>query len=334
MKKFVSTLLFFILIPLLVGAPLDYLLTRELLNSKRFAQGEIPVWNDIYSGRIDSDLLVYGSSRAWVHFDPQILKQGLGFSSYNLGMDGSNFRLQHFRHETLLNYNRKPKIILLSVDVFSLPRKEGISNFRQFLPFMLFNRELAKTTSEFSGYATVDYYIPFIRYLNHPKTILHPVSSRLDPPMDLERTRGFKGMDLEWNKDLARARAKLGRYEAKVDKALVELLDEFLVDCNKKEIKVIFVYAPEYIEGQQFVKNRSEVLAVYDRIADKHDVPFLDYSGDRLSRERRYFYNAGHLNREGAEIFTRKLVRDLRSTTRQPSMRNFEELPVLEVSNP
>ena len=35
--------------------------------------GEMEVWNDIYYNNIDADLAIYGSSRAWVQINPEIL---------------------------------------------------------------------------------------------------------------------------------------------------------------------------------------------------------------------------------------------------------------------
>ena len=50
----------------------------------------------------------------------------------------------------------------------------------------------------------------------------------------------------------------------------------------------------------------------YQSFADKYDFPVLNYTYDSLSYDTDYFYNATHLNKKGAEIFTSQLAMDLR----------------------
>jgi len=101
------------------------------------------------------------------------------------------------------------------------------------------------------------------------------------------------------------------QYEAKLDPKLVDLFDTFLVECKEKEIEVILVYTPEYLEGQSFVKNRTEIITLFENFSEIHKVPFLDYSGNEICTKKEYFYNASHLNKTGAELFTNILINDL-----------------------
>lgn len=71
------------------------------------------------------------------------------------------------------------------------------------------------------------------------------------------------------------------------------------------------VYTPEYIEGQEFTKNRSDIIQLFQEKSEQYQFPFLDYSNDTLSYDKQYFYNAMHLNKTGAELFTDKLIEDI-----------------------
>ncbi|MDD5185877.1 MAG: hypothetical protein PHS84_11510, partial [Paludibacter sp.] len=42
------------------------------------------------------------------------------------------------------------------------------------------------------------------------------------------------------------------------------------------------------------------------------NVEFLDYSLDPVFNDKNYFYNASHLNKKGAEMFTLKLANKLK----------------------
>ena len=72
------------------------------------------------------------------------------------------------------------------------------------------------------------------------------------------------------------------------------------------------MYAPEHITGQDFVKNRSEIIQIFEDAARTYTIPFLDYSNDSMNQHKKYFYNASHLNKKGAELFSRQLTQDLK----------------------
>ena len=80
-------------------------------------------------------------------------------------------------------------------------------------------------------------------------------------------------------------------------------------------LSIIFVNAPEYIEGQIFTKNRGEVLSLYTNYSHKYNIPFYDYSTDAISYQKKYFYNTNHLNKTGAELFTTKFMDTLTNSS-------------------
>lgn len=97
-----------------------------------------------------------------------------------------------------------------------------------------------------------------------------------------------------------------------LDKEQLTLFDSYLQMCNHAGIRVILVYPPGYIEGQQLVNNRQVVMNMYRKLAKKHRIPFLDCSTNELCYQRSYFYNSQHLNREGAELFSSQLALELK----------------------
>ena len=97
---------------------------------------------------------------------------------------------------------------------------------------------------------------------------------------------------------------------------LTNYFEQFINECNRDGIKVIFVYSPEYIDGQVFVKNRKEIISKYQYFANKYNLDFFDYSNDTMCMKKEFFYNAEHLNKKGSELFTKKLVRDMKNSWR------------------
>lgn len=325
MKKLFKIVFIFSIPVLLFVFFADWFLTNQLKTSR---EGEFGVWNDIYNGRINADIVVYGSSRAMVHMDPAIIQDSMSASCYNLGINGHNFWLSYLRHKELLKFNKKPKLIIYSVDVFTLTKRPDLFNADQFLPYMLNNKDVELATKDYKGFSYYDYHLPLLRYTGKYKTIGGIVKYMIRPTAsDSGRYRGYSSQDHAWNDDLAKAKRKFSDFRVDMDSTSVNLFDKFIRECKSEGIELVFVYTPEYIEGQEFVKNRSEILGTFQHFADKYNLKFFDYSADSISFDKKYFYNASHLNKDGAELFTSKLVNDLKKNDYQTKLGNMESLP-------
>ena len=299
----------------LLGYFFDVFISKNLKNSNRFAEKEYPTWNAIYEGKVNSDLLIFGSSRAWIHIDPTMISDSLGISSYNLGIDGHNFWLQDLRYRELLKHNKRPKFIICSLDYFTLKKNKELYNSEQFLPYMLRNKDIKNSTISYEGFSTIDYEIPLLRYYgnyNAVETALRFSLGRLSNP--ITRVKGYQGRDEVWNSDFDNAKASIKRLEVTLDKPTLVLFENFLKECKSNNIKLIFVYTPEYIEGQKFVSNREQIFGLYKKFSEEYQIPFYDFSNDSISYQKKHFYNASHLNKLGSQLFTKKLIDTLKSS--------------------
>ncbi|WP_133534072.1 hypothetical protein [Flavobacterium dankookense] len=309
MKKFLKKLFLFALPLMVLSIPLDFILSNYLKKSNDY-NGEMEVMNDIYSGKASCDIAIYGSSRAMVHFNSEIIEKKTNQSVYNFGHDGHNFWLQYMRNLEYNKHNKKSKIIILSVDIFSIQKRKNLYLYEQFLPYMLWNSNMAKYTSTYEGYDFFDYYIPMVRYCGEKEVLKEAYSywRGTKNPNEKTRTKGYVGRNRVWNSDLKKAAAKNDTYVITIDKPSEELLEKFIIECRENNTTLLLVYTPEYIDGQKFAKDRNKVIDVYKKLSKKYAIPFWDYSSDSISYNKDYFYNASHLNKTGADLFTAKFA--------------------------
>lgn len=90
------------------------------------------------------------------------------------------------------------------------------------------------------------------------------------------------------------------------------MFDNYLAKAKAEGIKVVLIYTPQYIGATQKTSNQTFMHEWYQQIADKYDFPILDYTYMDICQDTTYFYNAMHLNRKGAEIFSDSLANDLK----------------------
>ncbi len=311
MKKFLLKIIVFGLPIIVTSYFIDYIISNNLKKSNTYAEGEFSTWNAIMEGKLDSEILVYGSSRAWVHFDPQIIQDTFQQNTFNIGIDGHSFEMQYLRHSLALKNNSKPKTIIHSVD-FSTLEKSNSYNADQFLPYMLWDSTFYHHLSPFEGFSYFDYHFPLVRYYGNFNVIKEAVKMEINKSNEVKRVKGYQGNIQTWDTNFDKIKDSLKGYTIEIDTHVVNLFDHYLQECKEDSIDVILVYSPCYIKGQKLITNQQEVINLLEKFADKYDLLFMNYTNDALCYDRKYFYNCWHLNKTGATLFTKKFAHELK----------------------
>lgn len=309
MRKFSIRIFLFIVFPLPILFGLNYIVDTGLRKSHNFFYAE---WNDLMQGKINADLLICGSSRAWVHVSPKILDSVLHTNSYNLGMDGTQFSMQYGRFKIYLQHNKPPKYIVHTVDFTTFYENKGLHAREQFLPY-LYDTSIRALTEGYEGRFVVgEYYFPLYKYNNQFPLIKEGVKSFFNKGEPVNKYKGYQGQNKSWDFTFDNLIKKSPNGNSiGIDSNSVRLMDEYIDYCKKNNIKVILVFAPVYYEFMKYCTNKDEIIGVYKSLSAKYNIPFLSYLEDDLSMHKANFYNSQHLNRNGAEIFSLKLANDL-----------------------
>ena len=313
MKRFLLKVFLFLTSVLVIAIVTDLWVSKTLASSESYAMGDAKIWNDILNNQINDELLIYGSSRAWRHFDPKVIEKETGMQAYNFGVDGHSFDIQHLRHELQLKHNTSPKVILYSVDVNTLNLPEGLYNDEQFLPFFYSDTLFNSYTKKYKNFSFTDYNAPLARYSGRKKALTYFIKEVIGWPQKKMRTKGFEASNESWNTDYERARKNKTTYYKKIDTNMVKRFDAFLKEMHSKKIAVILMYTPEHVLGQSLITNRAEIVSVFDSLAKKNNIPFLDYSKVIMNSNKIYFYNSLHLNAKGVEAFNNLYIKDLKA---------------------
>lgn len=305
MKGFIQHIIIFTLILLVLGIVLDIIISKNLRKSNSYSAGEYTVWNDIFDKKIHHDILVYGSSRAWVHFSPTIIEAALGKTVYNMGLDGQNFQTQYIRHRKILD-SHTPKLIIFSLDVFTLERDTNIYNVEQFLPYMP-DIDIFSYTAENNGFTFFDYWLPAIRYAGRKDEINLAyklcITDTIQKPY---RYNGYKPVVAYWNKQVETNILKKKHTRVTINESIRTLFEACIAECLQNNIQVMLVYSPEHIMGQKHIQNRDSIINIYANISQKYSIPLYNFSNDTMCYSTQYFYNASHLNKDGSELFSKK----------------------------
>lgn len=299
MKRFLKNILIFSI------ALLGLLVVEDAATTYAFHKKKTRkyvVWNDIVHNNINANLIILGNSRAWCQYSPQILDSVLGTTSYNIGIDGSCFNRQLARYELYRHYiPNAPKYIVQNVEFFTLGHTEGYER-EQFMPYLIYPY-FRERICQIEPFSFGELYIPMYRYYVNN---VYDEYTKYDFPV----VKGYLGEDNKWDG------SKLNEtepYIQEVDTNSLKMFIDYIEGLQEENIKLILVFAPIYKDGLSKVLNLEEIHGLYYDLANKYNLPILDYANCWLSQDTTYFYNATHLNKQGAELFSTKLAHDIDS---------------------
>ena len=298
MKTLIRRVFLFGIVLLLVFSTIDWIYSRFAMQSNYYP---IESWYDMMHERIDADVVVMGNSRAWVHVSPVILDSILKVDTYNLGMDGSPINRQVHKYNIYRNQNKAPRLIIQTIDCFTFEYSErSIPIIEQFFPFF-WKSSIRKEFFRDEPFSFAEKYMPMLRYQGYGFWLFKSSPRRL--------VKGYEGQDRSWDGSIFNTVESLS---FRRNATALKVLDTYLSKVKSEGINVVFVYTPFYIGATAKMTNLDEMYATYQEVADKYDIPVLDYTYMDICYDTTYFYNAMHLNKSGAEIFSDSLANDIK----------------------
>ncbi len=270
------------------------------------------VWSDILHRRIDADVVIIGSSRAWCSYNTFILDSLLECNSYNLGIDGHQLDMQLIRYETYRRYSPAPKVILINTDFCSTLGITADERYEreQFFPFVK-DRVLIRQISQAKHISVLERIIPFLRYFGYRDELddgIAAIFGKVDFP-ESGFHKGYKGYQYAWNRGPILDLDTL--ITISINPSLIDRLDSFVSKAKSEGIDVYLIKSPIYAPILNHFNNVSATDSVFIQISRKNSAPILDFYRADYCYDTSYFYNPSHLNKDGSIIFTTDLCQQL-----------------------
>ncbi len=307
---FIKRTLFFGVLLLILSLSLDILITNGLKKSQTF---HFVDWNNIYNSKINSDIIISGNSKAWHHISPKILDSILDAKSYNLGIDGYDFVMQNAKANVYLNHNKKPRLLIQVVGNSTLNLRKDLYQSIQFKPY-LNDSVISKATKKYNGFSKLDYHIPLYRYRGENSILVNSVLNIVGLghlQKDKNKYKGFEAYDRTWDNSFQQFVKKYPKGKTfNVSEYHKNIFENFIKEQKQNNIEIVLVYSPTFYKSQQYINNR--IVSFFKNVAKKYDAKFLDYSNYKFAKNKKYFYNSQHLNKAGAELFSKLLAEDIK----------------------
>lgn len=245
---------------------------------------------------VDSDVIILGSSRATHHYIPSIISDSLGLSVYNCGQEGMDVTYNFCCLERIIS-RKTPKIVLLDMDE-SYYLGGSTQRITCLNPYYKDSRSI-KDAIDLTGDAYVSFKMFFNLYRYNGK--LFNIVSAVVSPVDtlngyLPLYGSISGKPVEHDIN----------YAEKIDSIVFDGFQNIVNICKYKGIKLIVINSPI------FVKNKFNFQFTQQYCAE-NDITYLNFGNDIFYLNRPdLFWDATHLNNEGATIFSSNIAHFLK----------------------
>lgn len=289
MKQFLLFIGKILLVLLLSVFALDFIYTAV------FAQSETrnKVENVINSKPQQYDVVILGTSRANNHFESEMFEKE-GLKTFNYGMSGSHLFETSLLLKLMVESGWDIKNIIVETDLNLSNEKRDDGTFGRFMPFM---HESKTITDHFVTEAdfTELYYVPFYRYIQFDAKVGFRAwyKTLVNEPTNTLSNQGY--YPLGYN-----PRANMKNNIESLVPLRNRYYEEIKQICKTNHINLIAVTTPmcSNVKGMGYFE---KVKKIYPEIKDFENV----------IHEDKYFSSCGHLNDQGAKIFTKTLLDSL-----------------------
>ena len=268
--------------------------------------------NKLMNDSINADVVIMGNSRAVCSYQPTILDTILNVDSRNLGVSGQPFGVSYLRWKLYERHNCKPKLLVINIDYGELNMVSNGYEKEQYYPYI--TDTLVGPYLDLYGFSWIEKHIPMYRYRGNYKLMSIGLMELLHIKHDTkgDYIKGYSNKKWNWEGKNLDYVLQNGVVKCVCDQLAVGLLEEMLEDVKKKEIKVVFVYAPIFGRLKEKMDEHSS-MNVYQRLSKKYGVPILDFSDMDICSDTTFFHDANHVNSIGAELFSFDLAHRLDS---------------------
>ncbi|SHG58788.1 hypothetical protein [Flavobacterium johnsoniae] len=311
MKTFFKYILEIVVLTLIFAFGIQYLSDNGLRNLEGSQYND---WKNILAGTINSDIIINGSSRGYVGYNPKVIGDKLNASCFNLSFNAGGYNLQQDKFEIYSKRNKKPKIIIQNIDLAYFGKNTELPEESQFYPFL--NDELVKSlTAKFDKKFNLFRIIPLIKYNQNFKMLEEGFVANFSNSVKKKSKtiQGYCPQDRVFKIDYHNLK-KFPIIDVKPNndkelKLLHKMIDFYNSRLNTNS-KIIFVWMPEYKLRltESFDLKRESILDELKLIQAKNkNFIFIDMAYDEMSNDSEYYYDTFHLNERGSNVFSKKI---------------------------
>lgn len=261
--------------------------------------------NNYICNKLNTDIIIMGSSRAIRHFDPTIVTGILNKSCYNIGEDGMGILLMYVRYQNIIK-RHIPDLIIYEIEPAYDLFPDDHNRYLNYIRPMYEDSSSYSMIQDINQIECIKLHSGFYRYNSK---VLDIINQRFNSSPE-------KSKDYKYH-----PRTDTMKYEPsnqpivqsiEYDSLKIKYLEDLIASCKSNGIQFVFTASPKYKQNDNLGFQK-----IYE-LCETYDVAFLNHYCDKnFIYNRDLFADQSHLNITGAERFTLIIANEINSIQNQ-----------------
>lgn len=285
----------FLLVDFAVGKFFDWAIKQMPSEGERVAKSEYVI------NKVDADFVVIGSSRAQAHYNSKVLCDSFPeMSVFNAGVDGQLFYYINTSLNCILD-RCTPKVVVWDFQLKDFVDKSP-ENLSLLYPSYYKNDYIKDVLDGQDGSLKFTLWSNAYKYNGTAGRILRTIKAKDKGLLGFSPHKTDKSRLLKVDHKTAEEKAIVADKVSEIEKTLAR--------AKGNGVKIVLAVSP-YLE---LIDGLSPTIKVLHEMSEKYGCLLLDYSQNKaFTGDVSKFYDVGHLNDEGAALFTSMLANEIKN---------------------
>ena len=258
---------------------------------------------------IDPEIIIFGSSVAEGALNPGIISRLVGKATFNAALSGRRIIDWSPVAFSFLDYTKNNQVIILDIFPNVFNETDNLYQPHEFYPYLnnkFVKEALAPISITYDKMTSLPFY--YLTQLNS-KIVLNSLAGVRDVvfhnpskiPLDY---KGFNKINSEYEEGQL-----TNLIQPEISTRSKRLYEQLFLQAANKDIKVILVGMPVYVNGQKYYHNLDFVYhwgKVWD--SEYENVSFINFINDTtIINNQDFFANNTHLNKLGSSFLSKNI---------------------------
>lgn len=260
------------------------------------------------------DFVILGASKACYGINPIIIDSICGTNAYNIAQVGSKLRDLKLQLDGYLLCHPSPKTVLLTIDLRDFSHPDELYWYPQYYYYL--NNSCVYSNLLECGYRPyMVKALPFLEMIHWDDYLreyaARPLLGVCDDDMGPGDMAG-KGFRTLTTKRIPENTRMTIKEKVILDKKCVGFLEKMIDTCKQRNIRMIFLYSPEYrYQRENACLGSDSVFAFITQTAKANGIKYLRHDNLALCNNPDYFGDIDHLNAFGSTVYSTILAKEL-----------------------
>jgi len=267
--------------------------------------------NRIIHNTDSSEIVCFGASSGEVGFNSPVISKTLGKTVYNYSIDGTSFFQYKCLIQNFIEKNRTCRLIVMIESPFTFSKPNQITAAERYMQYINNDYIYSSLVEIQPDIIEKCRSVPFYKYvtLSHTyyKNSFLGYKRLLNGSKERDTLFGFTPVYRKWEEDYDDFLIRNTNIPMEINAEVINEYNRILGKMTNLRIPIVIIIPPIHIELKKRLSGFGQFQMELRKVSKLKGIKLFDFSTSFICYNKSNFYNGGHLNFTGSQVFSKIL---------------------------